>query len=520
MIDGVDAYRNYLEDLVITFDLSYNVRFINQYLDTDELLEYLKATDIYMFTSKDPNQAVSGTFSYALSCSCPIVASKIPHTMEILSDDVGVLVDIQQPKQFADAAIALLQDNNRLEQMGVNAYAKSTPNFWENCAVKQMRFYEQIVPSLSECKLKLPPFKWDHLKKLTNEAGLLQFSNISEPHLASGLTLDDNARALIAMSLHYKAFSDDEVFPYLLLYLEFITKCQLEDGSFLNYFTEHNQIDPRNFEENLEDANGRAIWALGTLISIADSKTESFAAQATRSLFKALPSLYKLKSPRAIAFCIKGLHAAYHADDDPRLLDLIGYLGEHLARIYEENATENWSWFENKMTYANAILPEAVLLTYDLYPEKRYRDIAVESMQFLSDKMFVNGKFKVISNKGWYEKGTIPQEYGEQPIDVCYMMVALDNFYQLLDDEVYKIQLQQAFEWYLGRNHLNHIMYNPLTGSCFDGLEKYNVNLNQGAESSVCYLISWLVALQYFQQEKKTIPLYYSSLQKALSYLL
>src|SRR5690606_28944998 len=124
------------------------------------------------------------------------------------------------------------------------------------------------------------------------------------------------------------------------------------------------------------------------------------------------------------------------------------------------------------------ILPEALLLTYDLYFDNRYKDIAVQSMEFLSEKMFIKGKFKVISNKGWYEKGTIPQEYGEQPIDVCYMIVALDNFYQLLNDEVYKIQLQQAFEWYLGRNHLNHIMYNPVTGSCFDGLEKYNVNLN------------------------------------------
>jgi glycosyltransferase involved in cell wall biosynthesis len=134
--EGVDAYRDKLEGIVKDLNLENNVRFINEYLDTNELLNYLKATDVYMFTSKDPNQAVSGTFAYAMSCACPLVASKIPHTVEVLTSDCGILVDIGNSDQFAEAAIKLLSDNSLREEMGINAFRKTRASSWENVAIK------------------------------------------------------------------------------------------------------------------------------------------------------------------------------------------------------------------------------------------------------------------------------------------------------------------------------------------------------------------------------------------------
>lgn len=508
IIDGVDVYRNYLEKLVSDLDLSENVTFIADYLETEELLEYLKATDIYLFTSKDPNQAVSGTFSYAMSCSCPIVASKIPHTVEVLDDGLGILVDIQQSNQFASAVVELLKDNNRLEQMSLNAYAKSIPTSWENIALKQMKWYASVSVALENSKFNLPPVRWEHINATTDSNGLLQFSNITEPDYGFGYTLDDNARALVSLSLLYKNSGDEKVLSYLLLYLNFIERCQLDTGDFFNYVDQHNRIDPRNYDENLEDANGRAIWGLGTLISSYETKTASFVAQAMRCLIKALPSLYQLRSPRALAFSIKGLYAAYQIDNDIRILRVIDFQAQILASLYKTVSTPHWKWFEDKLTYANAVLPEAMLLASELFPSLGYHKIATNSMEFLCQKMISDGNLKVISNRGWYERGTIPNVYGEQPIDACYLIQALDSFYRICGDEIYHERIVIAFEWFLGRNHLNQIMYNPLTGGCFDGLEQNNVNLNQGAESSVCYLMARLTIAPYFEKNQNVISLH------------
>jgi glycosyltransferase involved in cell wall biosynthesis len=162
IINGVDEYRNHLEFIVNDLNLQKNVLFVNQYLGVKELLNYLKATDIYLFTSKDPNQAVSGTFSYAMSCSCPIVATKIPHTIEVLSSDTGILVDIKNSEQFADATIKLLSDSGLRESMALNAFEKTRKTSWENVAIKHMITYQKIIKTPMEVKFTYPPIKMDH----------------------------------------------------------------------------------------------------------------------------------------------------------------------------------------------------------------------------------------------------------------------------------------------------------------------------------------------------------------------
>lgn len=105
-----ESYREFLEEKTKQLGLTENVQFVNRFLELDELLDYLSITDIYLFTSKDPNQAVSGTFAYAMSSACPIIATPIPHARELLSEDTGILVDFEQPAQVAKAAIRLLSD--------------------------------------------------------------------------------------------------------------------------------------------------------------------------------------------------------------------------------------------------------------------------------------------------------------------------------------------------------------------------------------------------------------------------
>ncbi|OXA88915.1 glycosyltransferase [Flavobacterium hercynium] len=508
IIDGVDTYRDKLEQMVDELNLRDHVRFINQYLETEELLEYLKATDVYMFTSKDPNQAVSGTFSYAMSCACPIVASKIPHTLEVLTEDSGILVDIGNEDQFAEAAIKLLSDENLREEMGKSSFRKTRASSWENVGIIHINTYKNLFESPSEIKFTYPSIELAHIKRMTTELGIIQFSKISIPDIESGYTLDDNARALVAFCMHYKLTEDKDDLPYILIYLDFIERCQKPKGNFMNYVDQHNREHiEQNAEVNLEDSNARALWALGAVVSNASILPESISKKASKCLLNALKWAETIQSPRSIGFATKGLYLYHSTTPNLYVAAIINKLNAKLLSNYEIHATQDWKWYENYLTYANGIMPESMLYAYLVTNKPIYKKVALESMEFLSSKMFANDNFKVISNDGWYHKGSEPKEYGEQPIDVSYTIQTLSSFYNAFKMPEHKQQMKTAFNWFLGKNHLNQIMYNPVSGGGYDGLEKTNVNFNQGAESTVCFLTARLIMENFKLSESKVIPL-------------
>ncbi|WP_456311952.1 glycosyltransferase [Pseudomonas shirazensis] len=508
IIDGVDTYREKLEAIVNELDLHDNVRFINQYLETEELLEYLQATDIYMFTSKDPNQAVSGTFSYAMSCACPIVASKIPHTKEVLTEDSGILVDIGDENQFAEAAIKLLNDENLREEMGKNAFRKTRASSWENIGIAHMNTYKKLMDKSSDVKFSYPSIQLAHAKRMTTDLGIIQFSKISIPDLESGYTLDDNARALVAFCMHYKLTQDKDDLPYILIYLDFIERCQKPKGNFMNYVDQHNREHiEQNAEVNLEDSNARGIWALGTVVSIGNILPDSITKKASKCLLNSLKWAESIQSPRSIGFATKGLYLYHSAVPNLYVAAIINKLNAKLLSNYEISSTKDWKWFENYMTYGNGILPESMLYAYLVTNKPIYKKVALESLDFLISKTYKGDNFKVISNNGWYHKDSEPAEYGEQPIDVSYMIQTLNSFYNAFKEPEYKQKMKIAFNWFLGKNHLNQIMYNPVSGGGYDGLEKNNVNLNQGSESTVCFLTARLIMENLKLSESKVIPL-------------
>lgn len=491
-----DNYRDSLETLVKELKLENHVNFINRYLRLDELLDYLKATDIYLFTSKDANQAVSGTFAYAMSCACPIVATAIPHTNEVLSSNEGILVDIENSKQMAIGTVKLLSDPKLRDSMALSAFEKTRASSWRNVAIKQVVIYKKSIDESFKISYNYPPIKLNHLKKMTTDLGIIQFSKISNPDINSGYTLDDNARALIVVCMHYKQFKRSSNILYIDTYLSFIERCQTDYGTFINYVDEHNNTHIKNDYVNLEDSNARAIWALGTVVSLKEHLPRTFVTRAKLCFLQSSEWMRNVLSPRAIGFVIKGLYLYNSAKQDKDVISIIEKLSKNLISNYDVNAVKNWNWYENYLTYANSILPEAMLYSYLITKKDSYKRVAIESFDFLLSKIFVNGHFKVISNQGWYKKDSTPNQYGEQPIDVSYTIQTLDVFYKTFEDPIYKTKMQTAFDWFLGENHLNQIMYDPTTGSCYDGLEKANVNLNQGAESTICYLMARLLVEQ------------------------
>ena len=236
---------------------------------------------------------------------------------------------------------------------------------------------------------------------------------------------------------------------------------------------------------------------MGFLISKKSILPEEMIATAISLMHKSLPHLETIHSTRALAFIIKGLYFYNKEFSSIENILLIKRLANRIMQMYEHEATKEWEWFEGYLTYANSILPEAMLCASIVTGNDRYKAIACESFDFLLSVIFNDQGIQVISNKSRYKRGGEAGEFGEQPIDVAYTIMTLNEFYQEFKEEAYLDKLKIAFNWFLGENRLNQIIYNPCTGGCYDGLEKNNVNLNQGAESTISYLMARLTVEKY-----------------------
>jgi len=492
-----EAYRNSLEAMIVELNLQNHVKFYNAYLPTQELLQFLQLTDIYLFTSLDPNQAVSGTFSYALSCGCAMVSTPIPHAKEVLNDNTGIIVDFNNPDQLSEAVSKLLADDNLLQVFKNRSMQKAAYTAWENSAVAHALFFKKLTQTTLNIQHRLPEIKLNHLRKMTDGFGMFQFSIINMPDPSSGYTLDDNARALIASCMHFQLTRDEKSYLAINKYLNFIDFCQQPNGSFLNYVDLEKNFTSQNDECNLSDANGRAVWALGYLISLHQLLPGRLIQQADNILNNCFPEIEKMHSPRAMAFAIKGLYYANKRGISIAGDCLIDILGTRLYKMYKHEADGDWLWYESYLTYANSLLPEAMLMAGLTSRNFDFIQVAKQSFDFLISKIFVKDQIKVVSNQTWMHKGAIPAAHGEQPIEICYTILALDFFIENYPNENFQKAMVQSFNWFLGNNHLNQIIYNPCTGGCYDGLEATQVNLNQGAESLVSYLMSRFTIEKY-----------------------
>lgn len=518
-----EKYRKTLEAKVEELQLQPHVQFINRYIHLPELLEYLQLTDIYLFTSKDPNQAVSGTFCYAISCGCPIISTPIPHAREVLRNDAGIVIDFENSQQLSEAVNRLLIDEQLKKNISSNGLHRMASTAWENSAIAHAILFDKIGGDHFSLHYNLPDINLDHIKKLTTDFGMIQFSRLNQPDISSGYTLDDNARALIAMCQHFELTIDETDIKYITIYYNFIKHSLQAEGYFLNYVNEQKRFTEQNNKTNLADANGRAIWALGYLISMSALLPTELAADAELTMQHALSNVLNIHSTRAIGFALKGLYycntgkvigrelivrtgESTHYELLTTNLGLIKQLANRLVQMYRHEAGEEWQWFESYLTYANSILPEAMLCAWLATGEITYKEIAKSSFDFLLSKIFIENGIKVISNKTWLHRGmeSDPHEIGgEQPIDVAYTVLALSKFNEVFKDEDYSQKMEIAFNWFLGNNHLHQIIYNPCTGGCYDGLEENIVNLNQGAESTVSYLMARLTVEPGYMERKE-----------------
>lgn len=486
--DSGEEYRNSMIERVKELGLEENVKFYNKYLTIEEIIRYVKASDVYVCPPQNPNQITSGTLVYAMGCGRAIVSTPFIHAKDIVTENKGLLAEFQNPHSFAEAIRTILRDPEKRKSMESHAYHETREMTWPNVAHKYCGLFEKYVHIESEEARALPRVNTAHLIRMTDKFGVIQFSKQWTPDVSSGYTLDDNARAMVACVRHYEKFREYKQLKMIRTYLNYFRHVQGKDGRLYNFASKNRIVDMNSWSE---DAQGRAIWALGFLMD-APHVPLDFKRDAQETLNNALNVMENSKSPRALAFTIQGLYHYDRFHDYPGIKKKIKRYADYLLELYDASNSNDWKWFEKYLTYGNAKLSEALYYAYKVIGKNEYLDVANESLNFLISKTFEGDIFVPIGQDGWYHLGGERKYYDQQPIEAAYMVDALITGYKMTKDEEYRKRAFQAFKWFTGENTLKQVVYNENTGGCHDGLGERTINLNQGAESTISYLLARL----------------------------
>ncbi len=487
-----EEYRNFLKQKVSALGMNEYVRFYDKYLSLRELLMFLRATDIYLAVSQNPDQAVSGTLSYALGAGRPVIATAFAQAQEDITHDVGRLVNFKESKGIMKATLELLDHEELRVAMGRSAYFKTRPMVWPNVVIAYMKLFSALAPELRAEAKHLPKIKLGHIVRMTTDVGILQFSKLSQPNPSSGYTVDDNARALIAMVSYYTRYKSPIALKLATIYLNFLEYTQTQSGYFNNYVQFDKQFSPQNTQENMEDPTARALHAL--VVTATTSAVPKKLKEKAAALF-----LYSSKKQiafthlRSNAFYAQALACWLTIWPQPKLTKQLERACTILVTAYAKTVSPDWQWFEHQLTYANAALPEALLAGYKITGKKIYLKTAHVTLEFLISKTFRDSMYVPIGQAGWHIRGERRALHDQQPEDPAAMVQTLNTMFAISGDRRYKTLQHTAFDWFLGDNTLSQVVYDQTTGGCYDGLQETRLNLNQGAESTISYLLARLL---------------------------
>lgn len=495
-----EEYREYLLSLAKSLDIEDNVLFINEYVSELELMSYLKAADLYVTPYLNKAQITSGTLCYAVSGGCAVISTPYWHAEELLAEGRGRLFDFGNHNMLSNIVNGLLDDPGSLLQLQQKAYDYGKSISWPKIGKEYLDLFDTALAQVGlsdllrnkELTINYPEFDVAHLKRLTDDTGLLQHARTSVPNYKSGYCLDDNARAIIVCLAAWNKSNDQVYLGLLNKYLAYIAYMQQLDGSFTNYMLYDRTT---LLDGTMDDAYGRTFWALGYLIRFAPINSVFHLGL---ELFEhALPQLDKLRYARAYANCIFGLyHYIKRFPDQEKYLRLLQVLSDRLCDKYDRHKRENWSWFEDSITYDNGLMPAALFRAYEISGNTRYLQVAEESRVFLESKCFRENWLSLIGNLKWLH---LNHDYdyelfAQQPIDAMAMVLLYESAWEATGDKGHIDKLRLSFDWFFGKNDLDISLFDPESKGCNDGIEAFNINRNQGAESNIAYLISWLAA--------------------------
>jgi glycosyltransferase involved in cell wall biosynthesis len=510
-----DIYRDSLQEEIKQLGLEENVLFLNEFVPLEKLTDSISAADIYITPYLHEEQVVSGSLAYAVGAGKPVISTPYWHAVELLSEGCGLLVPFRDSDAMAEKILFLLDNEDKRHAIRKRVYLNSREMVWSQVAkrymssfihAKELRFDQPRPAPISGKGSKdtsiLPSLNLDHLHRLTDCRGIMQHAIFSVPRLQDGYSTDDNARALIAaVKLEHRPEYHDASIQLAACYLAalwyaFNSKTQ----RFRNLMS----FDGRWLDDSgSEDSHGRAMWALGVVLG--KSKSREHLGMAGTLFEMGLPACAKIGSPRSMAFILMGINEYLKSfGGDQKVLDVRGIMARKLVYGYEQYHADNWPWFEQIVAYCNAKLPHALLITGSLLEDDQMIDIGLESLTWLSAIQTAHdGHFFPIGSDGFYPKGGVRARFAQQPIEAYSAIAATIEAYNITGDESWLNETRRAFQWFLGRNDLNLSVYNPRTGGCHDGLDPEGVNQNEGAESTLAFILSWIEIEQLIRHDAK-----------------
>jgi len=502
-----ECYREELKSLAQELGVASKLIFNNRFVSAEELVEHVGAADIYITPYRQEAQIVSGTLAIALGAGKAIVSTPYWHARELLADGRGVIVPFDDPDSIAEAVLRLLENDAERHAMRKRAYLHSRATTWPKTARAYMasfqraRFERSLRPrpaQLNEHALNtpddLPALNTEYLWSMTDDTGMLQHAIFSVPNTREGYTTDDNARALIVSTLLDENGEFARIDEHLKLsrrYLAFLWLAFHSDtGRFRNFLG----YDRKWLEDvGSEDSHGRSLWALGTVLG--HSQDAGLRGAAGRLFEAAVPAILKFRSPRAWAFGILGVQAYLDWFPGDRVMQGIrNTLANRLLDIYERSHSDSWQWFEKSLSYSNARLSQALILAGWRSENKIMVAAGIDSLQWLSNAQSWGDKeiFVPIGSNGFYKEGEEKARFDQQPIEACATISACLEVYRLTGHGKWLEEAHRIFRWFLGKNDLQTPLYDPTTGGCKDGLHPDRVNENQGAESTLSFLMALL----------------------------
>ena len=505
-----EAYRLSLERLAKKNKVQKNVIFYNRFVELEELKEFIGAADLYITPYLNEAQITSGTLAYSFGAGKAVVSTPYWHAAELLAEDRGVLVPFRDAKAIAREVTGLLRDDNRRHAMRKSAYKLGREMIWSNVAKLYLRSFEQArlagttpprkafaAKTLDLQPRQLPELKLDHLARMTDSTGLFQHAIFTAPNFSEGYCTDDVARAYILTVL----LDELEEEP------QRVRALATTYASFLNHafdaksrrFHNHMSFDRRWLDEKgSEDCHGRAVWALG--MGVGRSPYRSFQVMAGQLFAQALPALADFTSPRAWAFALLGIHAYLgRLSGDRVVTQMRETLVQRLMAIFDQVAQPDWPWFEDILTYDNAKLSHALILSGQAAGQAAVLERGLQSLRWLLEiQTSEHGHFRPIGSNGFYRRGGPRADFDQQPIETHATVSACLAAHRATGDLWWQEQAQRVFDWFLGGNDLGLELCSSSNGGCRDALHVDRVNENSGAESTLAFLLS-LAEMQLMQ---------------------
>ena len=498
-----EKYRLSLQRLANELGIKGQVIFYNKFVSIEELKELITLADIYITPYLEETQITSGTLAYSFGAGNAVISTPYWHAQELLADGRGILVPFGDSDFIAKAITRLIQNEVERHTMRKNAYLIGREMTWNKVAQQYSDLFAEArqkrsavmrkkisLRSLDEQPPILPEIKLDHLMRMTDSIGIFQHAKHNVPNFAEGYCMDDNSRALILTVLleNLGTINSFILTNLATRYLGFVRYAWDEKAArFRSFLTFQRKWEEDNFSE---DSHGRAVWALGTCIG--RSENEGFSQMAAEIFEYALTSVSSFSSPRAWAFALIGAQEYQRRfPGDRSTRNSMEVLSTKLMKLYDENCSTEWKWFEPVLSYCNAVIPRALIVSGRGLGNEKMLGCGIESLNWLiTVQTSSRGYFQPVGTDKIFKCGSSKPIFDQQPIEAYSTVSACLEAYITTKDKRWYNEAEKAFQWFLGTNDLGIPLYDPVNGGCYDGLHVDRINRNQGAESTIAFLLS------------------------------